>query len=549
MRRHATCEVLEPRQLLTTVPPGFDVSTIASGLSAPTAMAFAPDGRLFVAEQAGNLRVIKDGQLLDQPFVSLPVNSAGERGLLGVAFDPNFSSDHYVYLYYTATSPTTHNRVSRFVADGDVVQPGSEQVLLDLPDLNATNHNGGAIHFGPDGKLYVAVGENASPQLAPGLDTPFGKILRINPDGSAPPPDNPFVSQTTGINQAIWAKGLRNPFTFAFQPNTGLILIDDVGQNTTEEIDIGQPGADYGWPTTEGDPHGTPGITPPLYTYTHDQGVAIIGGAFLPNGRYYFGDLSGNFVRSLDPATGAALPFATHLPTLVGMTAGPDAELYLLTRESGGEVMKVTGDFTSTVNHPPTVTITGVPDGFHYTADKSVKLTFSGTDAEDATLPKKALSYTIQRVVNGTVDRTIASGRKKASVKFTVPRKLAGVAVTFRVTLTGTDSAGASATAVLDLPPKLRTLSASALDGSSTAQLDDGSAETIIGDGNAFTATVVVGTRHRLTAGKFGDSGRNAYKFDHWEGAKPTHKRTFDFTVPDGEGDLTFTARYRQAPH
>src|SRR4051794_22250124 len=184
-------------------------------------MAIAPDGRIFVTEQGGTLRVIKGGTLLPTPFVSLTVDSAGERGLLGVAFDPAFASNGYVYVYYTATTPTIHNRVSRFTASGNVAVPGSEVAILDLNDLSsATNHNGGALHFGPDGKLYVAVGENANGANSQTLSNLLGKILRLNADGSIPP-DNPFYTQTTGVNRAIWALGLRNPYTFSFQPGTG----------------------------------------------------------------------------------------------------------------------------------------------------------------------------------------------------------------------------------------------------------------------------------------------------------------------------------------
>ncbi|HEY7270852.1 MAG TPA: PQQ-dependent sugar dehydrogenase, partial [Dehalococcoidia bacterium] len=175
-----------------TVPAGFADSTVASGLTNPTAMTFAPDGRIFVAQQGGQLRVIKNGTLLATPFVSLTVDSTNERGLLGVAFDPNFGANHYVYVYYTATTPAAHNRVSRFVADGDVAQAGSETVLLDLDNLSsATNHNGGAIHFGPDGKLYIGVGENANGANAQTLANLLGKMLRINADGSIPE-SNPF---------------------------------------------------------------------------------------------------------------------------------------------------------------------------------------------------------------------------------------------------------------------------------------------------------------------------------------------------------------------
>src|SRR5688500_4801113 len=165
-----------------TVPSGFTEALIASGLASPTAMQFAPDGRLFVAEQGGRLRVIKNGSLLPTPFVTLSVDSIGERGLLGVAFDPNFAANQFVYVYYTTSTTPRHNRVSRFTANGDVAVPGSETLILRLNDLSgATNHNGGALHFGLDGKLYVAVGENAAPSNAQTLANLLGKMLRINP--------------------------------------------------------------------------------------------------------------------------------------------------------------------------------------------------------------------------------------------------------------------------------------------------------------------------------------------------------------------------------
>src|SRR3977135_3835935 len=235
-----------------TFPAGFVESTFASGLSSPTAMEFAPDGRLFVCLQGGNLRVIKNGVLLPTPFLSLTVDSAGERGLLGIAFDPNFASNNFVYVYYTVPGSVAHNRVSRFTANGDVAVAGSETVVLDLDNLSgASNHNGGAIHFGPDGKLYIAVGENANGSNSQTLANLLGKILRINADGTIPT-DNPFFNTATGKNRAIWALGLRNPFTFAFQPGTGRLFLNDVGQSTWEEINDGIAGSNYGWPTCEG---------------------------------------------------------------------------------------------------------------------------------------------------------------------------------------------------------------------------------------------------------------------------------------------------------
>ncbi|HET9713303.1 MAG TPA: PQQ-dependent sugar dehydrogenase, partial [Pyrinomonadaceae bacterium] len=234
-----------------TLPPGFTETQI-SGLSNPTAMEIAPDGRIFVCLQGGSLRVIKNGTLLPAPFITLNVDPNGERGLLGIAFDPNFATNNFLYLYYTVPTDPRHNRVSRFTANGDVVVPGSETIIMELENLTtATNHNGGAIHFGPDGKLYVAVGENATASNAQTLTNRLGKMLRINADGSIPT-DNPFFNQATGNNRSIWALGLRNPFTFAFQPGTNRLFINDVGQNTWEEINDGIAGSNYGWPTCEG---------------------------------------------------------------------------------------------------------------------------------------------------------------------------------------------------------------------------------------------------------------------------------------------------------
>src|SRR5881394_2628024 len=268
-----------------TLPSGFSESVIASGIPSATAMDFAPDGRLFVCQQNGQLRVIKNDTLLATPFLTVTPDSTGERGLLGVAFDPNFANNHWVYIYYTVPGSTAHNRVGRFTASGDVAAPGSETVILDLNGLSsASNHNGGAIHFGLDGKLYVAVGENANSANAQTLANLLGKILRINADGSIPS-DNPFYNTASGVNRAIWALGLRNPFTFAVQPGTGRMFINDVWQSAWEEIDDGIAGANYGWPNCEGAcSPANPNFRDPLFQYAHANssitGCAIVGAAF-----------------------------------------------------------------------------------------------------------------------------------------------------------------------------------------------------------------------------------------------------------------------------
>ena len=330
-----------------SVRSGFSSAVVAGGLTQPTAMAFAPDGRLFVCQQTGALRIIKNGQLLSVPFVTVPVDPSGERGLLGVALDPQFAVNHYVYIYYTATTTPRRNRVSRFTANEDIALTGSEVVLLELNALSATNHNGGALNFGPDGRLYVAVGDNANGANAQTLSNLLGKILRIGDDGSIPA-DNPFFSTASGVNRAIWALGLRNPFTFTFQPGTGLMHINDVGQNALEEIDEGEAGANYGWPLSEG-PTSTPGHTAPIYWYGHGSGpqlgCAITGGAFYnPDaqqfpaefiGDYFFGDFCGNWINVRDASTGDISTLASGVLAPVDLDIGPDGALYYLSRGSG----------------------------------------------------------------------------------------------------------------------------------------------------------------------------------------------------------------------
>ena len=333
-----------------TLPAGFSESTVATGLSNPTAMTFSPDGRLFVCQQTGQLRVIKNGSLLATPFLTVSVDSSGERGLLGVTFDPYFTTNGFVYIYYTVPTAPIHNRLSRFTANGDVAVAGSEVPILDLNNLSgATNHNGGGIHFGQDGKLYVAVGENANAANAQTLNNLLGKILRLNADGSIPT-DNPFFNTASGVNRAIWALGLRNPFTFGFQPGSGRMFINDVGQSTWEEIDDGIAGSNYGWSTCEGacsPPNAN--FRDPLFQYGHGSssttGCAIVGGAFYnPSinqfagyylGKYFFADLCTGWIRRFDAATNTVTDFASGVATPVDLQVAADGSLYYLARGSG----------------------------------------------------------------------------------------------------------------------------------------------------------------------------------------------------------------------
>jgi glucose/arabinose dehydrogenase len=338
----------------TTVPKGFTQNNAwITGLNSATAMAQAPDGRIFIAQKGGTVRIVKNGQLLTQPLLDnqASTDSAGERGFIGIALHPDFATNGWLYVHYTNTVGGSHGRISRYVVSGDT-SDGFETALVNLPVLSsATNHNGGAIHFGPDGKLYVGVGDNADRTRSPLLTSVFGKILRFNDDGTIPT-DNPHYATQTGLARAIWARGLRNPFTFAVQPGTGTLYINDVGEGDWEEINVGAAGANYGWPATEG-PTTEAGITAPLFAYNHRDanppgsgpggfftGFSIAGGAFYPatgpfaaayRGNYFFADYVSRYVGRLDLANGnAASTFATLSANPVDLLVGSDGALYVL---------------------------------------------------------------------------------------------------------------------------------------------------------------------------------------------------------------------------
>lgn len=349
------------------IPEDFVDQKVADGLNVPTAMEFAPDGRLFVSEKEGALRVIKDGVLLAEPFATISVNSDGERGLIGTAFDPNFAANGYLYAYYTSNDDDVslvHNRVIRLTADPsnpDKALAGSELSILELEPLLTISHNGGGLEFGNDGKLYVSTGDNYYSYLSQSLSSRFGKILRINSDGTIPS-DNPFYD-TPGAYREIWALGLRNPFIFAFSPPLGaaaasnLMYINDVGQNSWEEINLGVKGANYGWPTCEGACPDTRFLGP-VYAYPHPSaeggGMSITGGAFYVASQfpseyresYYFGDYVAGFIKRIPATPGSnsssplVVDFLTNINSPVDVEIGPDGSLFYLSI-GAGEVHRV----------------------------------------------------------------------------------------------------------------------------------------------------------------------------------------------------------------
>jgi glucose/arabinose dehydrogenase len=343
---------------------------VATGLFSPTAMAIANDGsnRIFVTEQTGDVRVVKNGQLLTNPFVRLNVTSFGEHGLLGITFDPDFATNHFVYVYYTVSGTPFHNRLSRFTANGDVAATGSEHVLMETQSLDSSQlyHDGGCIRFGPDGKLYVSTGENEHAENSQDLTNLQGKILRINPDGSIPT-DNPFYNTATGINRSIWAYGFRNPFKFAFQPGTGLMYINDVGQDllrrSTRAPRVGTLAG-----RTRKAAAARAGVRRSAFYYDHSNACAITGGVFYPTdgsfpaqyrGQYMFNDLCGGWIKMMDPTTHEVNDFATNLPGPVEMAVGPDGALYYLARQHNDDTQDNTGFISvirETAGQAPSIT-------------------------------------------------------------------------------------------------------------------------------------------------------------------------------------------------
>ena len=310
------------------------VRVVVDGLESPVDVTSAEDGsgRLFVVEQAGRIRLVTEGRLVQRPFLDIVgrISSGGERGLLGLAFHPDFPADPRLFVDYTDRDGNTV--VSSFVlkpGDPAAADPGSEVVLLRVAQPYA-NHNGGALAFGTDALLYIATGDGGSGGDPHGngqrLDTLLGKILRIGVDVAADqdppysiPSDNPYADGANGARPEIWLTGLRNPWRMRVDKPTGNLWIGDVGQGRWEEIDVAQPGdggANYGWNRMEGfhcfmpaDGCDENGLALPVAEYGHDFGCAVIGGVVVRdprqpvlNGGYVFGDTCSGNLWVMDPA-------------------------------------------------------------------------------------------------------------------------------------------------------------------------------------------------------------------------------------------------------
>jgi glucose/arabinose dehydrogenase len=354
-----------PALAAPTPSSGYSLSLVASGIREPHTLRTAPDGRIFLLQQSGRVRVVKRDRLLLKP--ALVIDSAdivalnNSSGLLGIAFPPDFktAATQHVYLLYTHTPMTgyeyRHNVVSRWVIEGNVIDPASEEILVHLdPLVNdtggfATSHYGGDMEFGSDGMLYVTTGDLYTASNGQRLDNRLGKILRYEPTGSIPT-DNPFYDTASGPNRAIWSYGLRNPFKLARDPRSGRMLLGDVGSSRFEEVNVVEPGvagANYGWADTEGyttDPQ----YVSPILAYPHTatgsglSGCAVMGGdiyrpktATFPGigGDFIFADHCEGWVRTIDPRTGAIGPeLASGLYLPVDMAVARTGSVWLIQR-------------------------------------------------------------------------------------------------------------------------------------------------------------------------------------------------------------------------
>ena len=337
---------------------------VVTGLNDPVGLYNAGDGsgRIFVLEKAGQVRVIEGGELLARPFLDIRLKASSgayERGLLGLAFPPEYVMTGVFYAYYTDINGNTVVARYRGIPGADTADASSEEVLLRIQQP-ASNHNGGHIAFGPDRYLYIGLGDGgaANDKFGNGQNTEtlLGAILRIdvNQDPYTIPPDNPFAGNTVNVREEIWAYGLRNPWKFSFDRLTGDLYIADVGQNSIEEVNF-QPagsagGHNYGWPIMEGSSCfagscNPAEFSPPVTEYTHSDGCSVTGGyvyrgAAQPNlnGIYFFGDFCTGRIWGMAQTTGGEWENRELLKADIGISAfgeDEDGELYVVDMNNG----------------------------------------------------------------------------------------------------------------------------------------------------------------------------------------------------------------------
>jgi glucose/arabinose dehydrogenase/plastocyanin/phosphatidylethanolamine-binding protein (PEBP) family uncharacterized protein len=546
-----------------TLPSGFNETTF-SGITNPTALAIAPDGRVFVSQQCGAIRVIKNGAVLSTPFASISVSCSDERGLHSIAFDPNFSTNGYVYVRYTRSSPL-NNVIGRLQASppSSDTAAGGPTVIFTIPFTSSTQryHHGGGLVVGGDGKLYSSIGDHQT-GTGQNLNNLWGKVTRINiPDGSIPT-DNPFYTTTSGDNRAIWAYGFRNPFTMAVQPGTGRIHVNDVGNSAgscCEEVNNLTRGTDYDWPDSMGsnDYYG--------YTASSQGGNAIVGGSFynptnvhFPSsyvGRYFFGDYGGGWIRSImgSGSPGTLTAFASGISGPTDVEAANDGTLWYTARNSSN-VRRIcfgtcpTGPGitpTPTPTTPPVVTptptptsnntlpnpsISAPPTGTQYKGGDSVSFAGSCADAEDGTVATSGFAWDIVFHHNththpGVQFNGVAGG------SFELPADGEwDPDQWWRINFTCTDSQGASRTVTRDVTPRTHTLTVNSSPSGLQVAADG------VTGAAPITPQAVAGMKRILDTTAPQTMGGVTYYFQSWsDGGAKRH----DMFMPDAPASRT----------
>ncbi len=344
------------------------VQEVAAGFSNPLFVISPPgDSRLFVVEQDGRIKIIKNGQVLSTPFLDITsrISSGGERGLLSVAFHPSYATNGFLYVNFT--DPAGNTRVERFTVSSnpDIANASSSKLILTVTQPFG-NHNGGLNVFGPDGMLYIGLGDGGSGGDPQGngqkLSTLLGKILRIDVDHGDPyaiPADNPFVGRSGALGE-IWAYGLRNPWRFAFDKLGGLLYVADVGQDRFEEVDVvpsNTAGVNYGWNIMEGSTCfvttscNQAGLELPALVYDHSNGECSITGGYVYRGsiitdligHYFYSDYCAGFLKSFRYQNGRATEQRTYTIGNVGSITsfGQDASGELYMTSSNGKVYRI----------------------------------------------------------------------------------------------------------------------------------------------------------------------------------------------------------------
>jgi uncharacterized repeat protein (TIGR01451 family) len=547
--------------LAPSLPAGFKQTQLAHGLVKPILVRFLPgSGEMWVGTQGGTIYDYRGGTLnTTTPVVTLPnVDSKGEDGLLGLAFDPDYATNGYVYISYTVNITNSggtvvpYARLSRFTAAGGTISPATEKVYYQGNQAQALHHAGNDLQLGPDGKLWWAVADN-DPAItnAETLGNIYGKILRFNLDGSVPA-DNPFVNVPSAVPYN-YAWGQRNPWRFTFLP-TGQAMVENTGSSYWEDLDTIQSGGNYGWDYFEGN-CGSCGYLNPAYAYGHypvdsaASALAAYSGSTFPAAYdhvVFFGDYNRRDIEAVafDPTYTTELSdtvFDTNAGTIADLQEGPDGNLYFVSIFEGTvNEISAPGPFNSSSSPSVTAagpavpgeTVTSTPVAGNapaasitapsaYNAGQAISFSGTATDPVDGTLPAYDYSWTVDFIKNGYVQPSYyaeipgpfygpVSGQTGASI--TIPSDVSQTPDSYyRITLTVTDSAGGQTVVTRDLTPN--TTSWSVTDSVPGAgYFVDGAWHT----GN-YTAQDVVGVRHVLTGlGYAQTAGGIKYRFSGW---------------------------------